>query len=390
MSITAAFLLFLNLGHACSMYKITKDGKTIVGNNEDWFSPNSQFWYEPGAEDHYGVMYMGLLNDFAQGALNEAGLVFDGFANPELEVVNTEGKKEINIAEAIRHIMQTMRTVQEVKAYLSTINLSALSSSQVVFVDQSGTYLIVEGDALIIGDEPEKSFSNFYYSQINSLEEVNIPTFKNGMEFINTSQGASSIDYCSQVMEQFSNTNVFGTQYSTIYDLSTLKVRVYLFHDYSVYIELDLMEELALGKHSVMIADLFDDQSSGSQHYQKYNNKEQPAQLLKELIHAGNYPSEKELVGMGFNTVINTLGYEWLKDKEDPQSAIEVFEYGIQLMPNDADLYDSLGEAYFENKDWQLSIKNYAQSLVLDPGNENALEMLGKIKQEISEIEAKN
>jgi len=27
---------------ACTMYKITKDGKTIVGNNEDWFTPNTQ------------------------------------------------------------------------------------------------------------------------------------------------------------------------------------------------------------------------------------------------------------------------------------------------------------------------------------------------------------
>ena len=30
------FLLIPSFGKACSMYKITKNGKTIVGNNEDY------------------------------------------------------------------------------------------------------------------------------------------------------------------------------------------------------------------------------------------------------------------------------------------------------------------------------------------------------------------
>ena len=68
------------LGNACSMYKVTKEGKTIVGNNEDWLSPNSQFWFEQGKDGTYGVMYMGQLDGFAQGAINEAGLMFDGFS----------------------------------------------------------------------------------------------------------------------------------------------------------------------------------------------------------------------------------------------------------------------------------------------------------------------
>jgi len=85
-------LLFPELGMACSMYKLTKNGKTIVGNNEDYFSPNSQFWFEAGTKGTFGVMYMGLLDNFAQGAINESGLVFDGFWGPYLKVENTKGK----------------------------------------------------------------------------------------------------------------------------------------------------------------------------------------------------------------------------------------------------------------------------------------------------------
>jgi hypothetical protein len=78
---------------ACSMYKITKNGKTIVGNNEDWLSPNHQFWFESGSNGKFGVMYMGQLDNFAQGAINEVGLLFDGFFEPNyLPVNDTAGK----------------------------------------------------------------------------------------------------------------------------------------------------------------------------------------------------------------------------------------------------------------------------------------------------------
>jgi hypothetical protein len=77
-----------NLGFACSMYKITKNGKTIVGNNEDWLSPNHQFWFESATKSKFGVMYIEQLDNFAQGAINEVGLLFDGFFEPNYLPVN--------------------------------------------------------------------------------------------------------------------------------------------------------------------------------------------------------------------------------------------------------------------------------------------------------------
>ena len=108
----ATILLFFPLaGNTCSMYKITKNGRTIVGNNEDFLSPNNQFWFEVAGDKKFGVMYMGRINNFAQGAINEAGLVFDGFANSELAITNTAGKTIVSIVNALRNIMQSMATV---------------------------------------------------------------------------------------------------------------------------------------------------------------------------------------------------------------------------------------------------------------------------------------
>jgi hypothetical protein len=382
--IVLAVILLLNpiTGSACSMYKITKNGRTFVGNNEDFLSPNNQFWFEVAGDKKFGVMYMGLLNNFAQGAINEAGLVFDAFANPELPITNTVGKTKISIGKAIRNIMQSMSTVEEVKEYLETINLSSLSSSMIVFVDKSGTYLIVEGDLLISGEESEKSFSNFYYSQIKSVEDVDIPRFQEGQKFLNTTNGKATLDYCSDAMKSMKNvsSDLFSTQFSTVYDLTSLKIRVYLYHDFTEYVELDLIEELKKGSHKTMMVDLFPKESIGSKFYYKYNDIKNPVLFLQEQINPEAY-SEKELIKMEFNETINVLGYEWLEDKKNPEIAIKVFQYGINLMPNDYDLYDSLGEAYLENKDWNNSIKNYAKSLTLNPENENAIKKLLKCKE---------
>ncbi|WP_299767456.1 hypothetical protein [uncultured Dokdonia sp.] len=373
------FLLNPLVSIACSMYKITKNGITIVGNNEDWLSPNNQFWFEKAEKDTYGVMYMGLLNNFAQGAINEAGLVFDGFANPEIPIENTDGKLNIPIGTAIRNVMQTMSTVEQVSDYLNTINLSSLSSSQIVFVDKSGTYLIVEGDVFIIGEDSEKAFSNFYYSQIASEDDVELENFQNGRSFLNKTQGESSLTYCGEVMKNLSNTDLFSTQYSTIYNLNTLTVRVYLFHDYTQYVDIDLKKELSKENHRTMIADLFPEESIGNKHYQMYNDVENPTRFLETIISTKEY-SEEELNNEGFNGIVNMIGYEWMR-KENPATAIKVFAYGVSLMPNDANLYDSLGEAYFKNKEWSNSIINYKKSLTLDTSNENAVTMIKKAEE---------
>jgi len=383
-------IIFLSIsieGAACTMYKITKKGKTIVGNNEDYISPNSQFWYETAEVDRLGVMYMGQLNNFAQGAINEKGLMFDGFYAPYLAINNTVGKAKVSIGKAIRQVMQTMSSVEEVKSYLQTINLSSLTNSMLVFVDKSGAYLIVEGDEIIIGKESEKSFSNFYYSQTKELSEVKLDYFQNGQKFIDASSGKATLDYCGEAMGHFSQKkSISATQYSTIYDLNSLKIRVYFFHDYTQFVEIDLKKELKKGNTKIMIADLFPKESIGYKHYLKYNNPENPTLFVEELMGNTKF-SEKELEQMDFADDMNVIGYEWLKDKKNPKAAIKVFEYAVRLLPNNADLYDSLGEAYFEIKDWHNAIKNYSRSLALDPKNENAVEMLLKAEEEKGKVE---
>lgn len=363
---------------ACTMYKITKNGKTIVGNNEDWISPNSQFWFEPGDDKAYGVLYMGQLNNFAQGGINEAGLVFDGFANPSLAVKNTKNKMNIPIFMAVNHAMRSYDNVTDIKQYLSGINLGSLVNSQLVFVDQKGAYLIVEGDELIIGNDAEKIFSNFYYSQVESIEKVDLKNVQNGLQFLKKTDAEASLDYCGSVMNSFSNVEQL-TQYSTIYDLQELTIRIYLYQDFTDYVEIDLKEIVAQDDYRIMIADLFSKHSVGYQYYATYNDQNNPTKFIKEWIEPFNN-SEEELVKNGFSFRLNWIGYEWLREKKDAKTAIKVFKYATELMPKQANLYDSLAEAYLKDQDVPKAIKNYEKSLALDPENKNAIKVLKNIR----------
>ncbi|UOQ53711.1 dienelactone hydrolase family protein [Hymenobacter cellulosivorans] len=69
---------------------------------------------------------------------------------------------------------------------------------------------------------------------------------------------------------------------------------------------------------------------------------------------------------------LNTWGYQLLREARDPAAARAIFALGTELYPNDANLFDSLGEADEKNQDIQAAITHYRRSLQLNPANQNA------------------
>jgi len=95
-------------------------------------------------------------------------------------------------------------------------------------------------------------------------------------------------------------------------------------------------------------------------------------ELKKNKPDAYNFSDESEL---------NKLGYQLMRSGR-VVSAIKLFQLYVSESPNSANPYDSLAEAYFNNKEYALSKKNYQKSLELNPDNGNAKEMLLKIENE--------
>ncbi len=76
--------------------------------------------------------------------------------------------------------------------------------------------------------------------------------------------------------------------------------------------------------------------------------------------------------------ILNSLGYEQLRSKH-VEAAIALFELNVETYPNAFNTYDSLGEAYMSRGDRDSAIRNYRKSLLLNPTNTNAIEMLKKL-----------
>jgi CubicO group peptidase (beta-lactamase class C family) len=96
---------------------------------------------------------------------------------------------------------------------------------------------------------------------------------------------------------------------------------------------------------------------------------------LYHSLKQGDY----NLYNFGDPNELNGLGYDLLTSKKINES-IAIFKLAVSEFPENANLYDSLGESYFTNKQYDLAIENYQKSLELNPENKNAEKMLKKIK----------
>lgn len=76
---------------------------------------------------------------------------------------------------------------------------------------------------------------------------------------------------------------------------------------------------------------------------------------------------------------LNMLGYLLLRNQMIKE-AVEIFKLNAEAYPKSANVYDSLGEGYLFDGNTKLAEENYQKSLDLNPGNENAREMLNKLK----------
>ena len=77
---------------------------------------------------------------------------------------------------------------------------------------------------------------------------------------------------------------------------------------------------------------------------------------------------------------MNALGYEYLR-KGMVDDAIALFKLNVEEFPESSNVYDSLGEAYFLNGEYDLAFKFYGESLKRDSTNTNARQYLQKLER---------
>ena len=75
---------------------------------------------------------------------------------------------------------------------------------------------------------------------------------------------------------------------------------------------------------------------------------------------------------------LNKLGYELLRAGKNRET-IEIFKLAVKEFPNNANLFDSLGEAYYTNKQYDLALNSYNHAISLGETTGNSKKMAEKI-----------
>lgn len=84
-------------------------------------------------------------------------------------------------------------------------------------------------------------------------------------------------------------------------------------------------------------------------------------------------------------TELNVLGYRLLQANKFAE-AVEIFKLNVEVHPQSANAYDSLGEAYMRHGNKELAIANYKKSLELNPKNTNATAKLASLTGEQKDV----
>ena len=247
---------------ACSMCKVTINGRTYLGNNEDSWRMGSKIWFEKGRTEKLGVLYVGYGNNFPQGGMNEAGLAFDGLTTYPKTIRTGLSKKHIADPLAfVKEIMQTCKTVEEVKRYAIQYNRQPfLNNGEYLFADKSGNYLVMESDTMITGNDDKYIIANFCPSITPHQERLNWDRYKRGDIFLANHNTGTGADYCLALvdtMHECRKKHGDGTMYSFVADLENGDFTLYFYHDFKHAAKFNLKDELAKGDHALEMPALF-------------------------------------------------------------------------------------------------------------------------------------
>ena len=69
------------------------------------------------------------------------------------------------------------------------------------------------------------------------------------------------------------------------------------------------------------------------------------------------------------------------------KDAIEIFKLNVEMFPNSANPYDSLGETYLADDQKDLALANYKKAAELDPKNANALLIVRRLEGKETKVD---
>lgn len=395
--------LSYNYCFCCSLIKITRDGKTIVANNEDSFFPNCKMVIEPAVNGKYGVIYFDN-NDqnfrdtkyaecMPQGGINEVGLFFDGFAVPPVKCSDAV-KQPFNYNSTIKEIMKNCSDVYQVKAVLE--KYSICWSAILYFVDKTGNYLVADNDSLIIGSK-----KNYIQTNFHPWEKTDCWRYNAAYKLLNNSY-EFSVNFCNKAAKAMHQEfSIGGTQYTNIVDLDQGLIYLYFYRDFNNVKCFNIKEELKKGKRVIYIPDLFPDNTLGWDYVNTFNHYKGIIEKLTDSLVISNHVRLNEVkdsiriifkdtrfegqrhMDMNlFSYFVCWAGNHWFY-KNDFNNAFKVYSFGKEVDPNSWGNLIGVGYLYYKQGNLNLGLENCVIAQGLFPNNWVVLACIDSIKNKL-------
>lgn len=246
--------------YGCTVFVAARDGRVLVGNNEDYFNPQTKIWFVPRKNGNNGHVLFGWENEYnlPMGGMNTKGLVFDWLAVPAFVVGNAPKQDPYHrLASAVHRIMRTCDTVDSALQLIKGVDRSGRWEAVLFVSDASGDAALVDGDAVVRKD-PGKDFfvaTNFRQS-ITPEEHVTCNRHQLVTSMLTRSNDLN-IDLARDALDSTHAESPGATLYSNIYDPKNLRIHLYHFHDFRTAVEIDLKQELKKPKRAIDIPTLF-------------------------------------------------------------------------------------------------------------------------------------
>jgi tetratricopeptide (TPR) repeat protein len=328
------------------MFCLTKNGKTLVGNNEDWMEPYAKIWTVPSQPDNYGGVYYGWSDDSPQGGMNEKGLVYDAFAMEYHQVTLSKHKKKTDPFEIIKLIMSKCATIKEVISILDQYDLSILETGQLMFVDKTGASIIVEGDVIHYKEGDYQISTNFLLSQVKDKEYP--------CERYNTCN--KMLPESNATIESFKNILKAAhqkgfTQYSNIYEPNEGLIYLYLFHNYEDAVVIDVKEEIKKKPKSIFMETLFTPNPDFITAKSEFDNS-----MRDKFIAIKKDPKANDPM-----MIVRFAGSYNRKNKI--KEAFEVLKFSVKAYPDSYWPYAGLGDMYQNIGNEKQALKYYKKAI---------------------------
>jgi hypothetical protein len=218
-------------------------------------------WFLPAEEEKYGRVYFGFEGFIWGGGMNEQGLFFDAMAVGEGIPVPRAGKP-MYAGSLPDKVMTECDHVDCVIEIFSQYHSYDTWYHQFLFGDSYGNSVIVEPLTFLRNQKNYQVATNYYQSRGSTITCDRYQSATNIFEATDT----YSVELIRDILDAVHFDIGSPTLYSNVYDLKTRTVYLYFFHDFENPFVFQLDEELAKGKHAIVLADLF----PGNKAYQDF------------------------------------------------------------------------------------------------------------------------